>query len=373
MVWLFLAKGDVATAPIRQDVENLPRPESVSFERITFKPSQIVAIVRNTGPEPFTIADVHVNDMATQAFVSPSNTIPRLGTATVTIPHDWVEGDPYEIRLVSSTGLFQNATVDVAATTPTASARYFGVFALLGVLVGVIPVYLGLLWFPLLRRLGEAAMSFFLAFTVGLLLFLGVDALSEALEVREKVGEPLQPTMLILIGTIATFLIISWVSRVLERVGERKGGGFVNLSIAYMVAFGIGVHNLGEGLAIGAAYAIGEVTLGGLLVLGFMIHNTTEGIAIVAPVARSGARLRDLALMGLLGGAPTILGAWMGGIAYSPMWSLLFLSVGAGAVLQVVYVIGKRMLSERNIATAPVVVGVLGGLVVMYLTGLLVS
>ncbi|MFY9235267.1 MAG: ZIP family metal transporter [Fimbriimonadaceae bacterium] len=375
LVWLFIVRGDEVTAPIRQNEANLPIPESVSFERIVFKPSQIVATVRNTGPKDFTIADVHINDMATQAYISPSATIPRLSTAKVTIPHDWVEGDPYEIRLVSSTGLFYAAMVDVAATTPTPSASYLWAFALLGVLVGVVPVYLGLLWFPLLRKLGESAMSFFLAFTVGLLVFLGVDSLEEALEVRGKVGGPLQPTMLILIGTVATFLVISWISGLLGRVGERKGGGFVALSLAYMIAFGIGIHNLGEGLAIGAAYSLGEVSLGGLLVLGFMIHNTTEGIAIVAPVARTGAKLRHLVLMGLLGGVPTIFGAWIGGFAYSPIWSLLFLSVGAGAVLQVVYVIVKGMLAERKDAfsSGPAVAGLLAGLAVMYFTGMMVA
>lgn len=373
LVALFVVKGDRITQPIRAGVENLPAPERIAFERIVFKPTQIVAHVRNAGPTPITITGVHVNDMATRAYLTPSAEIGRLGKAIVTIPHDWVEGDPYEVRLVSAAGLFHSRMVDVAALTPVPGPRYFGVFALLGVLVGVVPVFLGLAWFPALRRAGTGVTQFLLAFTVGLLLFLGVDALEESLEIGENVAAPLQPIMITLIAALGTFFFITIASNKLK-VPDSSGGMALGAgALAMMIAFGIGVHNFGEGLAIGAAYALGEATLGGLLVLGFTIHNTTEGIAIVTPLARSGARLRQLIVMGFVAGLPTIVGAWIGGFAYSPLMSLIFLGVGAGAVFQVVYAIMQSYHRPAETLVKPVfAAGIVAGFVLMYATGLLI-
>lgn len=375
LVWLFVAKGDQMTAPIRGDFEGLPKPEAVSFERVVFKRSQIVAYVRNTGPEPIKIAGVHVNDMATRAYLSPSNTIPRLGSATVTIPMDWVPGDPYEIRLVSATGLFHSTNVEIAALTPTVSWRYLGVFALLGIYVGVIPVYLGLAWFPVLRKLSEKAVRFFLAFTIGLLMFLGVSALTEALDLRERAAGALQPTMVVLIGVVGSFLLISAVGDRFTKSAEAKGQAYKNIALAFLISFAIGVHNFGEGLAIGAAYSIGQATLGGILVLGFMIHNTTEGIAIVTPVTKTGVGLGRLAAMGMIAGLPTIVGAWVGGFSSSPIWSVLFLSIGAGAVLQVIYVLLKNLETDpvSALTTGPSLSGLLSGFALMYATSLMVA
>lgn len=375
LVWAFLAKGDAITAPIRAGQGEIPPEEKLAFERVVFKNAQIVATVRNAGPLPVTIASINVNDMATLGYLSPSNTIPRLASATVTIPFAWVEGEPYEIRLVSSAGLSQSFTVPVAAMTPTANINYFLVFGFLGVLVGVVPVLLGLVWFPFLARVSDRALDFALMFTVGLLAFLGFDALLEAFELKGSVAEPLMPGMVVLIVVIATFMGISWVSGMLERAGSSKGSGYRNMALAYMIAFGIGIHNLGEGLAIGAAYSTGQVALGGTLVLGFMIHNTSEGLAIVTPVTRSGASLWQLVAMGLVGGLPTILGAWLGGFAYTPLLSIIALSVGAGAVLQVVYVITAPLLRQRARTVSPgyAMAGLLAGLAVMYFTGTMVS
>jgi zinc transporter ZupT len=147
------------------------------------------------------------------------------------------------------------------------------------------------------------------------------------------------------------------------------------LALAYMIAAGIGLHNLGEGLAIGAAYALGNVALGAFLIVGFTIHNTTEGFGVVAPVAREGVAWRHLLLMGLLAGAPTILGTWIGGFTYSAVWSVLFLALGAGAIFQVVWELLKLMARDAREGASSVmnVVGLLLGLAIMYATGLLVA
>jgi len=375
LIYAFAVRGDTLTAPIRGGASEIPPAESLTFEKIEFKPAQIVAVVRNSGSQTLEIAQIHLNDMSVKGYIAPGTKIPRLGQATVTIPHDWVEADPYEIRLVSSIGLFHAETVDAAALTPVANIRYLAVFALLGVYVGVIPLYLGLLWFPFLRRLGEGSMRFLTAFTIGLLVFLGFDAVFESFEVQHKVAEPFKPAVLIVLGIVVSFLILTTVGEWIKKSGTKKGESFVQLGVSYMIAVGIGLHNLGEGLAIGAAYSLGAVALGATLIIGFTIHNTTEGIAVVAPITRSGASLKHLVALGFIAGAPTIIGTWIGGFAASNLWSLVFLSIGAGAIFQVVYVIVKQM-GEDSLKALSSITGLSGitlGLGVMYLTGLLIA
>ena len=143
------------------------------------------------------------------------------------------------------------------------------------------------------------------------------------------------------------------------------------------MALGIGLHNLGEGLAIGSAYAIGSLALGAALVVGFALHNTTEGLAIVAPVAE-GERGRAPACgawRARAGGrAPAILGAWIGASAFNPSLAAFMFGLGAGAIAQVIVQIAPSVRDARGRLLHPLAVGgVLTGLVLMYATGLLIS
>jgi zinc transporter ZupT len=293
-------------------------------------------------------------------------TVGRFEARSIRVPYPWVEGEPHVIRLVTSTGLTFDAGIAVATETPSPDARYLGTFAMLGIYVGVIPVFLGLLWLPFLRAIGRRWIDFFLSLTLGLLVFLGVDALTEALDIATLLPGAFQGTGLVLIGVVGTPLLIALASRV-------RPGGTSALGVSTLIALAIGLHNLGEGLAIGAAYASGAIALGTFLVLGFLIHNTTEGLGIVAPLARETPSARALILLGLLAGAPTILGAWIGGFTYSPLWTTLFLAIGAGAIAQVIWVLRRQFSTGSGGLMAPLnAAGMLLGLLVMYGTGLLV-
>lgn len=372
LVWAFLTIGPLGILPT-----NLPPVEEVTIERIvlTDNPKQFSVYLVNSGPDPVTIAQVLVDDAYWDYQIAPDQTIPRLGQAVVTVPYPWVEGEPHVVKFLTSTGLTFEGEVPVAVATPQPDLLTFGVFALMGLYVGVIPVALGLLWFPVMRRLGRRGMDFILALTVGLLIFLGLDAVKEALDLAGRAPEPFHGFSVVGIGLLGALLALITVSR--RTVAEQSGRSEAQrrLAVAYLIALGIGLHNLGEGLAIGASYAIGEVALGALLVVGFTIHNTTEGPAIVAPIARDGATLRHLALLGLLGGGPTILGAWLGGFAYSPIWAALFLAIGAGAIFQVVFQLAR--LPGRGgpgwLAAPVSFAGLLVGMALMYATGLLVA
>jgi zinc transporter ZupT len=345
----------------------VPPVEDLTIDRVVLRPGVIVVSLVNGGPQPVTVSQVLVDEAYWQFTISPGPTIPRLGRATITLPYPWVEGESHHLRVLSATGVAFEHTIDVATTTPTADARYLITFTLLGTYVGVVPVAVGLLWLPFLRQLEDRWLTFFLSLTAGLLLFLGVDAVREALDLAAAVPAAYQGTGLVVLGVVGAAVVLAAVIR---RAGGE--GAARRLALATFVAGGIGLHNLGEGLAIGAAYSAGKVALGAFLILGFTIHNTTEGLAIVAPVSGDPLRLRTLVGLGALAGVPTIAGAWVGGLSFSPMVATLFLAVGAGAIFQVVYEIARLMAAERA-SPAYQTAGVVCGLLLMYLTGLLVA
>ena len=396
-----------------------------------------MASIRNTGPLEVVVSQADVNDRIQSAAIEPSSKIPRLGEARVMIPFPWIPGTPYEIGITTSDGTRFSKSVEAAALAPSPDANQALLFTSLGVYVGVIPVMIGLMWYPYIRRISVGKYSFFLSLTAGLLVFLGIDALLEVNEiVNQNLAAVFNGQALSVLVTISSFVILLYTSerltqRAIERAvlnknnhplvsssvkelvkkpeksfTEKQEGEIYSksakvsststqevqiqlqryqqllkpLTISMMIAIGIGLHNFGEGLAIGAAMLLGEVALGTFLIVGFTLHNTTEGLAIVAPIAKSeGSRrmmIRRLVTMGLIAGVPTIAGTWIGGFLYSPMAAVIFLSVGAGAIFQVVYSlfswISHHQKSGPSSLSGHVIAGFITGLLIMYLTGLLV-
>jgi zinc transporter ZupT len=285
----------------------------------------------------------------------------------------WTEGEAYGVTLFTGNAIAFNTEVPVAFTTPEPTGGTFWSFTLIGIYVGIIPVYLGIFWFPALRQLGRRWMVFLLAVTAGLLIFLGLDTLAEAIEQVQAVPGPFQGVGLIGIGAIATFMLLEVISQ--RQVTTGRSAATQRLNLAFLIATGIGLHNLGEGLAIGAAYNVGEITLGAFLVVGFIIQNITEGLGIIAPVLRDRPSFTNLALLGLLGGGPAIVGAWIGGFAPSPTLAVLFLAIGAGAIFQVTYEIAKLIRRDTAQTAMPLIVfsGIVAGMLLLWVTGLLIK
>ena len=347
--------------------------EELAVERTVLRPGEIELTVRNDGPDAVGIEQVSVND-AFQPFEGAGE-VGRLGSRTLTIAYPWIEGEAYEIFLLTSTGGTMVASIGAAAETPSVDLSFLGLMALLGIYVGVIPVAIGMVWLPFLRRVGPGLIRGLMAFTVGLLAFLGLDALLEGLEIAGTGPQAFGGAALVLLGAAASYLALVAVdSRMRARQARAKGEGASGVQIATLIAIGIGLHNLGEGLAIGSAYASGALALGAFLVVGFAIHNTTEGLAIVAPLADSRPGPARLVGLGLLAGAPAVLGAWLGVVAYNPSLVSLLLGAGIGAIVQVIVQIAP-MIRERTGAKldGTAVTGLLAGVLVMYATGLLVS
>ncbi len=354
-----------------------PPVEELTIDRVTFpEPGEMRVHVVNGGPEAVTVAQVLVDEAYWEhEVVGGDGRLDRLERATFRLPYPWVDGEPHEITLISSTGVTFTHEVEVATLTPATNARFFGTFALLGIYAGLVPVLIGLVWYPFLRDLDRRWLHFFLSFTVGLLVFLGIDGLAETLETAGRVAEAFQGVGLAALGVLGAILAL----RAIGKPGPSSGGGAGEgaagrLRLAYLIALGIGLHNLGEGLAIGASYAAGEIALGSFLVIGFALHNTTEGLGIVAPVAADRPSLWHLAAMGAVAGLPTVAGTWIGGFSYSPVATTFFLGLGVGAIFEVAWEIGGLVARdpEAGVLTPLNAAGLGLGLLVMYGTALFV-
>ena len=371
LIIVFLAFG-----PLGLLKTGFPPIESVSFEKVTLEKDVINVEIINDGPDPVTISQIAVND-AYNKFDITKKTLNHLEKATIRIEYPWSEGLPLKITLLTEDGLRFEKEIPVATESPKFNFDYFSIFAILGVYVGAMPVFFGLLWLPFLRTLSRKWYDFFLSLTVGLLVFLAVDAFEGALGLSGAVALSFQGVALIPIGFFLSLLTLTAFSEKGSIDVTKKGLGEHALRLSYMIALGIGIHNLGEGLAIGSAYAVGEIALGSLLVIGFMMHNLTEGIAIVAPIAKhdNKSEIKHLVMLGLLAGAPTIIGTWIGGFVFSSLWSLFFLVVGAGAIVHVIVEITKHMRKEskETIFTFTNILGFFTGLLIMYITGIFVA
>jgi ZIP family zinc transporter len=385
----------------------VPLPE-LTIEKVEFQEGgRVVVFIRNTGPMDITIAQADINDRIHPAAIEPTRTLPRLTDAQVIIPFSWNPGEPYEVGITTSDGTRFSKSVDAAAQVPSPNIEQVLLFAIIGAYVGIVPIMIGLLWYPFIRRLTRNTYNFFLSLTAGLLVFLGIDAVLESNEIiAENVAAIFNGQVLVIMVVIVSFLVLLYASeRLTERAAKRSASAVANysaslsssprsnsrittgsqehqlikpLAISLMIAIGIGLHNFGEGLAISAAVLLGEAALSTFLIVGFTLHNTTEGLAIVAPIAKSRqVMIRKLIIMGFIAGAPTIAGAWIGGFLYSPFAAIIFLSVGAGAIFQVVYSIASWIShtsnNNRKTLDTSTIAGFAIGMLIMYTTGLLIS
>jgi zinc transporter, ZIP family len=352
-----------------------PAIEEIMITRTTLKQNLIEISFINDGPDPVEIRQVLVNGGYWAYEIRPDGPIGRMKSGKILIEFPWNTGDDQHITLITSSGVTFDTTIVAAVESPTTDLKFAALLAGIGFLIGVVPVLLGLLWFPFVRSLSGSWYAFFLAITIGLLIFLGIDSLQEAFELAPFAPESLNGIGVLLLGFSLSFLGLFYLSRGrrsrIDTNSERTGPRF----IAFSAALGIGVHNLGEGLAVGSAFALGNISLGATLIVGFMIHNITEGLPIITPLAKERPKIGYLAALGLLAGGPAILGTWIGGYAYSAIWGVFFLGIGAGAIFQVAIEVASFLArkSVNRLFTSHAVAGYLIGLLVMYGTGLIIS
>jgi zinc transporter ZupT len=372
VVALFTATGSSITGLLG---ENPPPADEFDIRRVEFHPGEIRIRVTNPQPDDLTIALVTVDDAVVPFEVDGPRTLGRLRSSEIVVQFDWVEDDPIAVGVTSSTGIQTTQEIPAAVETPGISGRSIFGYGLIGFFVGIVPVALGLLWLPSLRRAAPEWLAAFLALTAGLLSFLAVDALAEALALQAALPSALGGAGLVLLGVASSYLILTAIS---GRLGRRSSdrGGASGLALATLVAVGIGLHNMGEGLAIGTSFALGELALGTFFIVGFMIHNVTEGLGIAAPLSEGrSVSWQRLAVLVLVAGAPAILGAWLGGFVTSDLLGVVFFAAAAGAAFQVVVEVGRYVARKApgGLSSPHVLLGFLAGVAVMYVTGLLVA
>lgn len=343
----------------------------ISIEKVDFVESEIRVTVRNTGPMTVEVAMADVNDRIHPAAIEPDRVLDRYETALVRIPFEWNEAEPYIIGITIDDGTRFEKEINAAVTSLEPNNDLVGFFAIVGTYVGIIPVMIGLAWLPFIKRISKNKHNFFLALTIGLLLFLGIDSIEEAVEVsQENLSDIFNGVLLISTVVLLSFLGLYYAS---EKLTPGSTKTATPLAVALMISIGIGLHNFGEGLAIGAAVGLGQVALTTFLIVGFALHNTTEGIAIAAPLAKVKTNIIKFGALGMIAGAPAIFGAWVGGFLYSPFSAIIFLSIGSGAIFQVIVVILKWLQSgDKHLSSEAVISGIAAGMAIMYMTSIFV-
>lgn len=374
-LWLLLPVvaliGVVAFILISRPLDDLaaaaPPTEEVAIESVQLDPGVIRVGVRVDGSQRVRIAQVQVDGAYRLFTQTPAGPLGRLATASIEIPYPWVAGETHILLFLTSSGAAFEHVIDVAQERPAGSSSFW-TLALVGILLGFAPVAAGLLSYPALRGMGANGLQFLLALTVGLLLFLFIDTIGEGLETGAELLGRLHGNILVWVAAAVTVLV-------LLIVGRRGGRAPEGIKLAFFIALGIGLHNLGEGLVVGASLATGAAALATFLLVGFVLHNVTEGIGIAAPMTTAKPSLLTFVGLAALAGLPAVFGVWAGSQAASPLFVTLCFGIGAGAILQVIIEIGSLMIRRSGAAAFTSLSGgggVLAGLVIMYGTALLV-
>ncbi|WP_440764594.1 ZIP family metal transporter [Natronorubrum sp. DTA7] len=224
---------------------------------------------------------------------------------------------------------------DLGSVDEASTADMLWMLTIIGAIAGIIPVLIGMLWFPFIRDLDPRYLHAFMALAAGVLVFIAVEMTEEIFEYSAAAESTGFAAALAVVGVGGTFLVMYAASEWRQRkmADQQKSG----LEIAYLVALALGLHSLGEGLGIGVAYVAGDASLVMLLVLAFVMHNVMEGPTIVAAVARDRATppLYHFVAMGAIAGGTVILGGWVGSFGQSTLLAVLFYAIAIGAILQV--------------------------------------
>lgn len=255
----------------------------------------------------------------------------------------WLDGVPRWLLALGPVGILAVVLAVLARVTPfdalaagnATTIEIVWMLAVIGAAAGIIPVAIGMLWFPFIRDLDARYLHGFMALAAGVLVFMALGMSRDALQHAGNAQQTLLGFALVAIGIGVTFAVMYGASQWRQRTmaATEKSG----LQVAYLVALALGLHSIGEGLGIGTYFVLDEPTQVLLLMLAFIMHNVMEGPTVVAAVARDRETppLRHFAAMGAIAGGPVILGGWIGSLGQSDLLAALFFAIAIGAILQV--------------------------------------
>ena len=357
---------------LRTRQDSPPPIEDLTIERAQITDHGFIVKIRADSAQPMVIAQVMVDGAYWVFSQEPSGPLGRIETALIKIDFPWVADEVHHLRFLTQSGATFDHTIDIVRKSPDLSWSLIGDYGLVGILVGLVPVAFGMLFFPAIKTMGSEGLEFVLALTIGLLGYLFIDMVLEGLELGKRSSAIFGGAVLVLIPMVLTFVA-------LEALGQGPKKQKDGLQVAILIASGIGLHNFGEGLAIGASLSANKVTMGAMLVVGFAIHNTTEGIGIISPLVRERVSPKLFLMLAILAGLPTVPGIWIGAFSFAQHWAAVFFGVGAGAVLQVMIAIdrflnspaGARFEGSRFNRTS--VAGYCVGVTIMYGTASLIA
>ncbi|MFT4561820.1 MAG: ZIP family zinc transporter [Gammaproteobacteria bacterium] len=351
---------------------NFPTAADVTVESVKVTDGGFVAKLRGQSREPAFIAQVMVDGGYWMFSQQPAGPIVQAKSAQITIEFPWVETETHHLKFISSRGETFEYTVDVALPTPRLSRSVLVEYTVLGLCVGLLPISLGMLFFPSLKTLGAGGREFLTGLTIGLLSYLLIDMVVEGLELSAQASPIFGGPLLVIIPMVLTAAVLL----ALNQGSEQRNS---SVRIAALIALGIGLHNFGEGLAIGGSIAANKISLGAYLVIGFALHNISEGFGLVSPLTKDKIGLGFLVGLALVAGLPIIPGIWLGVFSFSPHWAAAYFGIGAGAIAQVIVEIDRFAAARAQLDrpkprfNAASVAGYCAGAGIMYATALLIA
>ena len=342
----------------------------IFIENIDFLDTEILVTVRNVGHTSIKIAMADINDRIQPAAVEPDNKLERFEVALVRIPFAWNESEPYLIGITTDDGTRFEKEVKSSFHSLSLDFDTVLLFIIIGLFVGVLPIFIGLLWLPFIRLI-KSKYNFFLSFTIGLLLFLAIDTLEELFHISKDLSS-FNSSLLIVTIILLSVICLHHFSNKLTKMSYSNSGLLKYIYVAIIIAIGIGLHNFGEGISIGTAVRIGQMSLGNFLIMGFTIHNVTEGVAIATPMSKEKS-VKHIIIVASIAGFPTIFGILVGGFVYSAIASVIFLSVGVGSIIYIIItLLAWIKIKYGNMTNISNTSGILLAMISMYVTSIIV-
>lgn len=224
------------------------------------------------------------------------------------------------------------------------------------------------------RKTSERTTRLLNAVAIGILVFLMCDVFSDVAPSLYAggalAGYGANPVLSII---FAVALAMGFFMLYIFENRSKKGLSPARMSL--MIAIGMGLQNLTEGLVFGSlSVSLGLFSGVALVVLvGFVLQNITEGFPIAAPfLNHDDKKIGVMATLFLVGGLPTVIGGIAGFYYSSTMFNIFFDGLAIGAILYVILPMIKHQLKEMDYMKQKLVyVGIFAGFLIGFLVNLI--